>query len=137
MSTPMKASLVIVSTLTCLSISLPSYAQPIWKQIAVTNLGDRVMVDQNSTRVINQGRLRRVNFIVQTLYSSPDTDGTVKTAAKYSADCLTNSLGTQWFNKYDSSNKILDEYNSWSGFTSVQPGSVGETLYQYGCQHLR
>jgi hypothetical protein len=137
MFTFMKTSLVITFTLACLSIPLLCLAQPMWKQVAVTNLGDRVMVDQNSTRVVKQGRLRRVNFIVQTLYSSPDTDGTVKTAAKYSADCLTNSLGTQWFNKYDSSNKILDEYNSWSGFTPVQPGSVGEILYEYGCQNLR
>lgn len=135
----MKAPLVIALTLTCLSLSLPSLAeiQRNWMEIATTSLGDRVMIDRNSVRVINQRRLRQVDFTTRTFYSSPDSDGTVKTLASYTADCLTGSLGIRSFTTYDSNNKILSDLNHWTGFEPVQPDSVGETLYEYTCQHLR
>lgn len=135
----MKASLVIALTLTCLSVSLPSLAeiQRNWMEIATTSLGDRVMLDLNSIRVRNQGRLRQVDFTTTTYYSSPDSDGVTGTLTSFTADCLTNSLGVRRFTTYDSNNQIVDDFKRWTGFEPVQSGSVGGTLYEYTCQHLR
>ncbi len=135
----MKASLVIALTLTCLSVSLPSLAeiQRNWIHITTNNLGDRVMLDLNSIRVRNQRRIRQVDFTTTTYYSSPDPDGVAGTLTSFTADCLTDSLGVSRFTTYDSNNQIVDDFKRWTGFQSVQSGSVGGRLYEYSCQHLR
>lgn len=132
----MKKPLILASTLACLSISISVAAQPSWVEVVSTQLGDRVLVNKNSIRPIKQGRLRRVIFTAKTLYSTPDTDGTVKTFGEYSANCLSNELGTSQFTKYDDRNQILNHIRQWSGFIPVQEGSVGEALHEYACQYL-
>ncbi len=95
------------------------------------------MVKPSSVRVVKERRLHLVMFNAKTLYSSPESDGTVKTLVQYSADCLTHTLGTHGLTKYDKNNQILYHSQYGLGYAPVQEVSVGEVLYEYGCKHLQ
>lgn len=128
----MNKLLILASTLTCLCVALPVYAQRAWKELATTKLGDRIMVDNNSVRLKTMDRSRRVEFIVKTINSSPEYDGTSIAIGIYVSDCTANALLVKSFTKYDGNMQILKDYKYGGRFEPVQPGSVGEVLYEHG-----
>ncbi len=106
-----------------------------WLEITQSPRGDRFLVDLNSLSPNTKGKNRKINFQVQVQYKVPAQDGTTKAIAIFRADCLNEELTRLQSTRYNRSNQILDT-DEKNVTLPVEPDSMWEALYNYGCKHL-
>lgn len=126
---------ILSVTFTAIAVSSKEPPPNNWLEITQSPRGDRFLVDLNSLSPNTKGKNRKINFQVQVQYKVPAKDGTTKAIATFRADCLSEELTRLESTRYNRSNQILDT-DLKDVTLPVEPDSMWEALYNYGCKQL-